>query len=118
MASADIGLQVLENIPAFYYGTSPNKFFDYISAGLPVLNNYPGWLSELINEYDCGFTVLPDDTTSFSDTLETIANDRSVLTVKSNNAKKLANEKFDRKILTFDLVKKLEIVHSKKMRHK
>ncbi|WP_447503053.1 glycosyltransferase, partial [Acinetobacter pittii] len=38
MASADIGLQILANVPAFYYGTSPNKFFDYISAGLPVLN--------------------------------------------------------------------------------
>ena len=34
MAGADLGLQVLGNVPAFYFGTSPNKFFDYISAGL------------------------------------------------------------------------------------
>jgi glycosyltransferase involved in cell wall biosynthesis len=33
LKGADIGLQLLANIPAFYYGTSPNKFFDYISAG-------------------------------------------------------------------------------------
>lgn len=45
MAATDLGLQILANVPAFYYGTSPNKFFDYIAAGLPVLNNYPGWLS-------------------------------------------------------------------------
>ena len=57
MASTDIGLQILANVPVFYYGTSLNKFFDYISAGLPVLNNYPGWLSELITENDCGFSV-------------------------------------------------------------
>ena len=44
MKSADLGLQILANVPAFYYGTSPNKFFDYIAAGLPVLNNYPGRL--------------------------------------------------------------------------
>ena len=37
-ASADLGLQILRNVPAFYYGTSPNKFFDYLAAGLPVLN--------------------------------------------------------------------------------
>ena len=37
VASADVGLMVLANVPAFYYGTSPNKFFDYISSGLPVL---------------------------------------------------------------------------------
>ncbi|HBH37855.1 MAG TPA: glycosyltransferase WbuB, partial [Curvibacter sp.] len=42
MAATDVGMQILDNVPAFYYGTSPNKFFDYIAAGLPVLNNYPG----------------------------------------------------------------------------
>lgn len=26
MAATDVGLQVLSNVPAFYYGTSPNKF--------------------------------------------------------------------------------------------
>lgn len=40
---ADIGLMVLANVPTFYYGTSPNKFFDDIASGLPVVNNYPGW---------------------------------------------------------------------------
>ena len=28
--SVDVGLMVLKNIPEFYNGTSPNKFFDYI----------------------------------------------------------------------------------------
>lgn len=37
MAAADVGMQILANVPAFYYGTSPNKFFDYIASGLPVL---------------------------------------------------------------------------------
>ena len=57
--NVDIGLMILENIPAFYYGTSPNKFFDYISLGLPVLNNYPGWLAEMIIESNCGIAVAP-----------------------------------------------------------
>lgn len=26
VASADLGLMVLADVPAFYYGTSPNKF--------------------------------------------------------------------------------------------
>lgn len=50
VASADVGLMVLANVPAFYYGTSPNKFFDYISSGLAVLNNYPGWLADMIKK--------------------------------------------------------------------
>ena len=70
MSSTDVGMQILANIPVFYYGTSPNKFFDYISAGVPVLNNYPGWLAELINDNGCGFSVSPEDPIAFADVLE------------------------------------------------
>ena len=69
MNRAHIGMQLLANVPAFYYGTSPNKFFDYISAGLPVLNNYPGWISELINKHQCGICVLPDNPKHFANSL-------------------------------------------------
>lgn len=61
VASADLGLMVLADVPAFYYGTSPNKFFDYISSGLAVLNNYPGWLADMIQENKLGIVVPPKD---------------------------------------------------------
>ena len=67
MKGADIGLMILANIPAFYYGTSPNKFFDYLSIGLPVLNNYPGWLANMIQEHDCGYVVEPEDPGAFAE---------------------------------------------------
>ena len=54
---ANVGLMILDNIPAFYFGTSPNKFFDYIALGLPVINNYPGWLAEMITNNNCGIAV-------------------------------------------------------------
>ena len=96
MAAADVGLQCLANVPAFYYGTSPNKFFDYIAAGLPVLNNYPGWLAGMIAEQDCGFAVAPDDPGAFADALERAADDRSALRRMGENASRLAREQFDR----------------------
>ncbi|MAZ21147.1 glycosyltransferase family 4 protein [Roseovarius sp.] len=99
MAGADLGLQVLRNVPAFYYGTSPNKFFDYISAGLPVLNNYPGWLAGLIDETDCGFAVSPDDPEAFADALIAAAEDRQALTKKGANARQLAEAQFSRPLL-------------------
>lgn len=79
MAETDVGMQILANVPAFYYGTSPNKFFDYIAAGVPVLNNYPGWLAEQIEEQRCGFAVRPDDPEAFADALEKAAADREEL---------------------------------------
>ncbi len=100
MNSCNIGMQLLANIPAFYYGTSPNKFFDYISVGLPVLNNYPGWISELISKNNCGVTVLPDNPEGFADCLVKLELEKFKLTEMSVNARKLAETHFDRNILS------------------
>lgn len=99
MATADVGIQCLANVPEFYYGTSPNKFFDYIAAGLPVLNNYPGWLADMIAEHDCGFVVKPDDPFAFADALEQAAKNRDALRRKGKNALRLARSEFDRRLL-------------------
>ncbi|WP_372741149.1 glycosyltransferase family 4 protein [Neptunomonas sp.] len=99
MAAADIGLQLLANVPAFYFGTSPNKFFDYISAGLPVLNNYPGWLSEMIIDNHIGYSVPPEDASAFADALEHAADNRALLPMMGRNAQALAKKEFDRHLL-------------------
>jgi glycosyltransferase involved in cell wall biosynthesis len=99
MAATDVGLQVLANVPAFYYGTSPNKFFDYIAAGLPVLNNYPGWLAEMIDEHQCGFAVKPDNPEAFADALEQAAADRPTLQVMGQRGLALAKAQFARQAL-------------------
>jgi glycosyltransferase involved in cell wall biosynthesis len=108
MASTDIGLQLLANVPAFYYGTSPNKFFDYIAAGLPVLNNYPGWLADMINEHRCGFAVPPDDPTAFADALARAADERAALGPMGARGRQLAEQQFDRALLADRWVDALE----------
>ncbi|MEP3525440.1 MAG: glycosyltransferase family 4 protein [Hyphomicrobiales bacterium] len=96
MADTDIGIQSLANVPAFYYGTSPNKFFDYIAAGLPVLNNYPGWIADLVSENECGFAVPPLDEKAFADALEEAADNRTALKRMGENASLLAAKQFNR----------------------
>lgn len=104
MASADLGMQLLANVPAFYYGTSPNKFFDYIASGLPVLNNYPGWLADYIQQEQCGFAVKPDNSDAFADALEHAASDRLALNKMGQRAKQLAKTQFNREALAEDWV--------------
>lgn len=96
MRATDIGMQILANVPAFYYGTSPNKFFDYIAAGVPVLTNYPGWLAEMIEQEKCGYAVPPADPVAFADALEQAAAQRDQLPVMGKRAKALAEREFDR----------------------
>lgn len=99
MRSADIGLQILRNVPAFYYGTSPNKFFDYIAAGLPVLTNYPGWVADLVRTNDAGMAVPPDDPVAFADALQTAQTIGNREALGGTNASCLAQAQFDRTTL-------------------
>ncbi|HEX6588855.1 MAG TPA: glycosyltransferase family 4 protein [Longimicrobiales bacterium] len=99
LAGTDVGLQILANVPAFYFGTSPNKFFDYLAAGLPVLINYPGWLADAVRENDCGFAVPPDDPVAFADALERAAADRAATRAMGARARDLARREFDRALL-------------------
>lgn len=112
VTSADVGLMCLKNVPAFYYGTSPNKFFDYIASGLPVLNNYPGWLADMINENHCGKAVEPENAEAFADALEYLADHPDERKVMGENARKLAEREFNRDNLANDFVEFLEKMYT------
>jgi len=96
LAVSDVGMQLLANIPAFYYGTSPNKFFDYLASGLPIVNNYPGWLANLIEEHGCGHAIPPEDPEAFADSLVAMRDDPAGREVMGRNARRLAEESFSR----------------------
>ena len=108
LAAADLGLQILANVPAFYQGTSPNKFFDYIAAGLPVLINYPGWLAEIVTATQSGFATAPSDAAALADALEEAADNREQLRSMGQRAQRLARERFDRDALGEQFVSWLE----------
>jgi glycosyltransferase involved in cell wall biosynthesis len=95
---AHVGLMLLRNVPAFYYGTSPNKFFDYLSAGLPVLTNYPGWVADLVTQHQCGAAVAPDDPSAFAEALISLR-DTPLLSKMGQNARQLAQSQFERQAL-------------------
>jgi len=97
--AADVGLMLLANVPAFYFGTSPNKFFDYISSGLPVLNNYPGWLAEMIDSNELGKVVPPDHAGDFAGALVDLSSDAGRLEEMGKNARAFAENEFDRRAL-------------------
>jgi glycosyltransferase involved in cell wall biosynthesis len=98
-ASLDCGLMVLKDIPAFYRGTSPNKFFDYLAAGIPVVNNYPGWLAGLITEHRCGIVVPPGNVAAFADALQSLAADVAGRRAMGAAARALAEKEFARPLL-------------------
>lgn len=108
VSTVDTGMMILANIPAFYYGTSPNKFFDYIAAGLPVFCNYPGWMADMIRQHQCGTAVEPDNPKAFAEALAWLADHPAERRQMGSNARKLAETEFGRNGLGDSFVHFLE----------
>jgi len=50
----------LERVEVFKYGISPNKLFDYMASGRPILFSVSS-INNPVDEANCGFTVPPRD---------------------------------------------------------
>jgi len=59
LCAADVGVHCLADVALFHYGVSPNKVFDYMAAGKPVLTNTPGDVAALVQGAGAGVAVQP-----------------------------------------------------------
>jgi len=56
---ADFGFTIISGTGLSYYHALPNKLFEYIQSGIPVIgSNYPE-IKKIINSEDIGYTVNP-----------------------------------------------------------
>jgi glycosyltransferase involved in cell wall biosynthesis len=59
--SADLGLCLIQGIGQSFYYSLPNKLFEYLMAGLPVLaSNFPD-MGQIVNQEGVGQTIDPSD---------------------------------------------------------
>lgn len=59
-SSADIGLVLFENTCLSHYYVLPNKLFEYLLSGVPVIaSNFPE-MKQIISSYNCGWTCEPN----------------------------------------------------------
>lgn len=73
LRTADAGLMILAPVDLFTYGVSPNKLFDYMGAGLPVLTNVAGLVSDIVAKAGVGTTVRPGDPLALAKGMEAMA---------------------------------------------
>ena len=112
----DIGLMILSDVKAFYNGTSPNKFFDYIASGLPILINYPGWIAKIICDKNIGVFSEPGNVSGFANEIINLFNDKDKLKFFGKNSRKLAEESFSKECMSqklYLLVEKIYFLHKK-----
>jgi len=75
---------------------SPNKMFDSLAAGKPVLVNVSGWLGDLVEQNHCGRRLDPRRPDMLADALEELAADPEMCREMGSNARALAERDFDR----------------------
>jgi len=75
---------------------SPNKMFDALAAGKPVLINVPGWLDETIEKNNCGRCLDANRPETLADALQELAANPELCRQMGKNARELAEREFDR----------------------
>src|SRR5690606_15189697 len=61
LAAADAGILSLANVRTLDYGVSPNKLFEYMAAGKPILCAASGAVARLVKEHSLGLVSAPED---------------------------------------------------------
>lgn len=70
LMKASVGaIMPLADVELFRYGVSPNKLFDYLCSGLPVITNVPGDVARIVMESKAGIVVAPGDPTGLADAM-------------------------------------------------
>jgi len=89
-ASADIGVQPIENTCLNHYTTDSNKLFEYLHAGLPVVASALPEVAKVIVPYGCGLIFKPGDSQALRAALETMVQDTAMRAECAENAEHAA----------------------------
>ena len=95
LADMDVGMLILKDLPDFRIAM-PNKFFDYLAAGLAVIVNFQGDAATQLNQVGAGIATDPDDPETFASAIKRWAESPEELTRTKLAAKRLA-KRYDRK---------------------
>ncbi len=99
LAAADACIAILKPIE-LYKTTYPNKVFDYMAAGKPVLLLIDGVIREVVEQADCGWFIPPGDDLMLANKIKAMHNHKADAKRMGQNGREYAVKHFDRKTLT------------------
>lgn len=91
-AASDIGIALIENISLSYFYALPNKLFEYIMVGVPVLSSNLPQMKKIIDEYKVGKYVDVENDEEIISALKNLLSDENLLNEYKKNSLIAANE--------------------------
>lgn len=85
-ASADIGVQPIENTCLNHFTTDSNKLFEYLIAGLPVVATDLPEIRRIVRAFDIGLLVRESDDQQLIDALNRLVSDPQLRRTFAGNA--------------------------------
>lgn len=107
LAGADACLAILKPIEE-YKTTYPNKVFDYMAAGRPVVLAIDGVIRKVVEDADCGVFAQPGSPHALADAVNELAAKRSVAMRMGLNGSRYLKEHFSRAALAGKLLAVLD----------
>ncbi|HRC06694.1 MAG TPA: glycosyltransferase family 4 protein [Miltoncostaeales bacterium] len=96
LARADVCLLPYQD-KALFAGALPNKTFDYMGAGKPILAAVPeGELTTVIAKSGCGVAVAPEDPAAMAAAIRAMADDRAGCATMGASGARYVEEHYDR----------------------
>jgi glycosyltransferase involved in cell wall biosynthesis len=99
-----------------YKTTYPNKVFDYMAAGKPVLLAIDGAIRQVVEEAGCGVFVPPGDPIALADAIRFLAADPERAHRMGIKGKAYLQTKFDRQQIAERLLAVIVSMTGKEMR--
>jgi glycosyltransferase involved in cell wall biosynthesis len=96
LQAADVGLVILQDNPTFQT-VYPNKAFDYMAAGIPVVATVDGVLGELLTTSGAGISVPPGRPDHLVEALLGLRRDEDAARDMGNAGRRLVRSRFDRR---------------------
>lgn len=103
----DVSLVSFKNLPILYTN-SPNKLFDSLSAGKPIIVNSAGWTKELVEQHHCGYYYDPNNPKQLVEKIKYLQANPEEVKILGKNARRLAENKYDKSILCNQFVHVVE----------
>jgi len=94
--------------------SSPNKFFESLAAGVPVIQNTQGWMKDFLASHEVGFTLDPNDANQLADKLIEMKDNQENFNLMGSRASVVAREFFDKDHLADKMLQILTKVHEQK----
>jgi len=97
VATCDVGMTIYKATKEVSW--SPNKLFDTLAAGKPVVINLGDWLGKIVTDNDCGRAVSPNAPHELAEALIEMADSPETIKKMGGNSRKTAETLFARDII-------------------